>query len=56
MKLIGALLVERSEIGANGAEGFAAGLSAEAAGDILFDLGHANRLFGDIAGKGDVPE
>lgn len=54
MKEIGALLVERSEIGANGAEGVEAGLSAEAAGDFLFDLGHANRLLGDIVGERDL--
>ena len=54
MKEIGALLVEGGEIGADGTEGVEACLGAETAGDFLFDLGHANRLLGDIVGEGDV--
>lgn len=52
MKQIGALLVERSEIGAkDGAkdgEVIETGLGAEAAGDFLLHLGHAHGLLGDI--------
>ena len=54
MKDIVALFVESSEIGSNGAEGIESGLGTEAAGDLLFDLGHAHRLLGDIVGKWDV--
>ena len=51
---IGALLVKRGEIGANDAESIEACLGAEAAGDFLFDLGHADRLLGDVVGERDV--
>ena len=54
MKEIGALFVESSEIGSNGAEGIETRLGTEAAGDLLFDLGHAHRLLGDVVGERDV--
>ena len=53
-KGIGALLVQGGEIGAKGAEGFEAGLGAEATGDFLLDLGHTYGLFGGIVGEGNV--
>lgn len=49
-----ALLVQGGEVGAKGAEGIGAVLGSEAAGDFLFDLGHANGLFGEVVGKGDM--
>ena len=54
MKEIVALLVERGEIGADRAEGFEAGCGTEAAGDFLFDLGHAHGLLGNIVGERDT--
>ena len=54
MKEIGALLMESSQIGADGAKGIETCLGAEAAGDFLFDLGHADRLLGDVVGERDV--
>lgn len=54
MEEIGTLLVEGGEIGANGAEGFEAIRGAEAAGDLLLDLGHTHVVFGGIVGEGDV--
>lgn len=54
MEEIGTLLVEGGEIGAKGAEGFEAIWGAEAAGDLLLDLGHTHVVFGGIVGEGDV--
>ncbi len=54
MEEIYALLVQGGEVGAKGAEGIGAVLGSEAAGDFLFDLGHANGLFGEVVGKGDM--
>jgi len=51
---IGALLVQGGEIGAEGTAGIGALPGSEAAGDFLFHLGHANGLFGEIVGEGDV--
>jgi len=45
------LFVESGEVGANGAKGGGSLQSAEAAGDLLFDFAHADRLFGDIIGE-----
>ena len=49
-----ALLVKRSERGANRAEGFETGRRTEATGDFLFDLRHAHGLLGDIMGEGNA--
>ena len=54
MEEIGALLVHGGEVGADGAEGIGAVLGSEAAGDFLFDLGHANGLFGEVVGERDI--
>lgn len=51
---IPALLMESSEIGANGAERIKAVMGSEAAGYFLFDLGHAYRLLGDVVREKDV--
>ena len=51
MKEIGALLVHGGEIGTDGAEGIGAVFSAEAAGNFLLDLGHADRLLGQVIGE-----
>lgn len=45
------LLVERGEVGADGAEGGGAVESAEATGELLFDFAHTDRLFGDVIGE-----
>ena len=54
MEEIGTLLVHGREVGAEGTERIGAVLGSEAAGDFLFDLGHANGLFGDIIGERDI--
>ena len=51
---IGALLVHGGEVGAEGTEGIGTVSGSEAAGDFLFDLWHANGLFGEVVGKGEV--
>jgi hypothetical protein len=51
---VGALLVEGSEVGTNSAESLKASLDSEAAGDFLFDLGHADGLLGGIVGEATV--
>ena len=54
MKEIGTLLVHGGEVGAEGAEGIGAALGSEAAGDFLFDLGHAHGLFSEIVGERNI--
>ena len=54
LKEIGALLVQSGEIRADGAESFEAVHGTKAAGDFLFDLGHAHGLLGDVVGEGNV--
>lgn len=49
-----ALFVQGREIGTDGAEGFETCRSTEAAGDFLFDFGHAHRLLRNVIGKGDT--
>lgn len=49
-----AMLVQGSEIGANGAKGIETEWGTEAAGDFLFHLGHAHILLGDIVGEGNT--
>jgi hypothetical protein len=51
---IGALLVQRGEIGTDDAEGLETSHRAKAARDFLFYLGHSHCLFGDVVGKRDV--
>ena len=48
------LLVERGEVGADGAEGGGAGESTKAAGDFLLDLAHPDCLLGDVIGEGCI--
>ncbi len=48
MEQFGTLSVKRSKIGVNGAGSGEPCLAAEAAGDFLFDLGHAYGLLGDV--------
>ena len=45
------LLLKGSEVGADGAEGLSALGSAEAAGDLVLDLGHADGLFGEVVAE-----
>ena len=42
------LLLQGGEVGADGAEGLCAFSGAEASGDLVLDLGHADRLFGKV--------
>ena len=48
---IGALLVHGCEIRVNDAVGIGPLLGPEAAGDFLFDLGHAHGLLGQVVGE-----
>jgi hypothetical protein len=54
MEEIGALLMHGGEVGTDGAEGVGVVFGSEAAGDFLFDLGHAHGLLGEIVGEGNV--
>ena len=51
MEEIGALLVHGCEIRVNDAVGIGPLLGPEAAGDFLFDLGHAHGLLGQVVGE-----
>ena len=42
------------KVGAYGAEDFEAFHGTESARDFLLDFGHADSLFGDVVGEGDV--
>lgn len=54
MKEIDDLLVHGGEVGADGTKGICAVLGSEASRDFLFDLGHANGLFGEVVVKGTL--
>lgn len=54
MEGIGSLLVHGGEVGADNAEGVGPVLGSEGTGDFLFDLGHANGLFGQMIGERDM--
>jgi hypothetical protein len=45
---IDGLLVESREVGTDGGEGGSALRGAETAGDLLLELGHAHRAFGQV--------
>ena len=48
------LFLNRGEVGTNGAEGLRTGEGAEAAGDLVLDLGHANSLFREVVAEGNT--
>ena len=45
MQYVAALFTQSCEVGSNGGEGVGTGDSAEAAGNFLFEFGHANIAF-----------
>ena len=51
VKEVDILLLQGGEVGTDGAEDIRTFLGSESAGDFLFDLGHANGLFGKVIGK-----
>ena len=51
VKEVDILLLQGGEVGTDGAEDIGTFLGSESAGDFLFDLGHANGLFGKVIGK-----
>ena len=51
VKEVDILLLQGGEVGTDGAEDISTFLGSESAGDFLFDLGHANGLFGKVIGK-----
>ena len=54
MKEIVPLLVQGGEVGTDRTKGIGAISGPEAAGYLLFDLWHANRLLGEVVGERDV--
>jgi hypothetical protein len=54
MEEVETLLLQGGEVGADGAEGLCAFSGAEASGDLLLDLGHADRLFGKVVTERDA--
>ena len=54
VKEIAPLLVQGGKVGTDRAKGIGAVSGPEAAGDLLFDLRHANRLLGKVVGERDA--